>query len=124
MKLFILLSALSFLLLSAGKCGKKTVARKFKGRLEIAGICLNYTVKLLEGQIDTSKIETHWTDEMTGKSYTNVFALTNPCIFPKTIKQGDEFYFKIDTTVKQQCITCLAYYPKPQKNLSIVVIEK
>ena len=124
MKLFIILSALSFLILSVGKCDKKTTDTKYKGRLEIAGICLNYTIKLLEGNIDTSKIETHWTDEMTSKTYTDVFALVNPCVFPKNIKQGDEFYFKIDSAVKQQCITCLAYYPKPSKKLSIVVIEK
>jgi len=123
MKLFIFLSALS-LLLSADKCVKKTADTKYKARLEIAGICLNYTIKLLEGNIDTSKIEAHWTDEMTGKTYTNVFALVNPCNFPKTIKQGDEFYFKIDTGTKQQCITCLAYYPKPSKKMPIVVIEK
>ena len=123
MKLFLFLSAL-FLLLSSGDCNKKTVPGKFKGRLEIAGMCLNYTIKLLEGNIDTSKIESHWTDEMTGKSYTNVFSMTNPCLLPKNIKQGDEFYFKIDSVVKQQCITCLAYYPKPQKKLPIVVVEK
>jgi hypothetical protein len=123
MKLF-LLSSVLFLFLSSGDCHKKTASTNYKGRLEIAGICLNYTIKLLEGNIDTSQIESHWTDEMTGKSYTNVFALVNPCVFPANIKQGEEFYFKIDTAVKQQCITCLAYYPKPQKKLSIVVIEK
>jgi len=124
MKLFILLSALSSLLLSTGKCNKKDPDTNYKARLEIAGICLNYTIKLLEGDIDTSKIESHWTDEMTGKSYTNVFALVNPCVLPKDIKQGDEFYFKIDTATKKECITCMAYYPKPSKKLSIVVIEK
>jgi hypothetical protein len=123
MKLFFL-SSVFFLLLSSSDCNKKNSPEKFKGRLEIAGICLNYTIKLLEGNIDTSQIESYWTDEMTGKSYTNVFALVNPCVFPKNIKQGDEFYFRIDTAVKQQCITCLAYYPKPQKKLSIVVVEK
>src|SRR6185503_7180471 len=109
MKLFLLLTGLSFLLLSNDKCGKKNTAGKYKARLEIAGICLNYTIKLLEGDIDTSKIVTNWTDEMTSKSYTNVFALTNPCLLPKTIRQGDEFYFTIDFPVKQECITCLAY---------------
>ena len=123
MKLFIFLSALSLLILSTGDCHQKKDTAKYKGRLEIAGICLNYTIKLLEGDIDTSKIEAHWTDEMTGKSYTNVFALVNPCLLPKNIKQGDEFYFYIDTAIKKDCITCLAYYPKPSKKLPIVVIE-
>jgi len=124
MKLFVLLSAISVVMLSAGNCGKKTQTHKFKGRLEIAGICMNYTIKLLEGHIDTSKIAANWRDEVTGKSYTNVFALENPCYFPAFIKQGDEFYFFIDTSASKGCITCLAYYPKPLKKLPIIVIEK
>ena len=96
----------------------------YKGRLEIAGICMNYTIKLLEGEIDTSKITANWKDEVAGKSYTNVFALANPCTFPVSIKQGDEFYFYIDTSAGKGCITCMAYYPKPSKKLPITVIEK
>ena len=124
MKLFLLLSAISIVLLSAVKCGKKSGNAKYKGRLEIAGICMNYTIKVLEGRTDTSRIASHWTDEVTGKSYTNVFALENTCYFPSSIKQGDEFYFYIDTSVNKGCLTCLAYYPKPPKKLSITVIEK
>jgi hypothetical protein len=124
MKLFLLLSAISIIILSADKCGKKSGIVKYKGRLEIAGICMNYTIKVLEGRIDTSRIASRWTDEVTGKSYMNVFALQNPCYFPSSIKQGDEFYFYIDTAVNKGCLTCLAYYPKPSKKLSITVIEK
>ena len=116
---------MSMLMISAGDCGKKTEANvKYKGRLEIAGICMNYTIKLLQGNIDSSKIAANWTDETTGKSYTDVFRLDNPCNFPATIKQGDEFYFYIDTSAKKDCITCLAYYPTPSKKLSINVVEK
>src|SRR5215208_312464 len=98
MKLFVLLSAIWVLMLSEENCGKKTAQLKYKGRLEIAGMCMNYTIKLLEGKIDTSKIAANWKDEVTGKSYSNVFALANPCSFPASIKQGDEFYFYIDTS--------------------------
>jgi hypothetical protein len=102
MKLFILLSAIAILTLSESDCGtKKTMAGKYRGKLEIKGICSNYTIKLLEGNIDTSKIAAKWTDEMTNKSYTNVFALGNPCSFPKTIEQGDEFYFSVDTSTEK-----------------------
>jgi hypothetical protein len=103
---------------------KKNVTGKYKGRLEIKGICSNYTIKLLEGNIDTSKIAAKWTDEVTNKSYTNVFALGSPCRFPKNIEQGDEFYFTIDTSAEKGCIICLAYYPTPLKKLPIRVIEK
>ena len=125
MKLFIALAVVSILIVSAGDCGKKSEGQvKYKGRLEIAGICMNYTIKLLKGEIDRSKIATSWTDESTGKSYTGVFGLENPCNFPATIKQADEFYFHIVPPAKQDCITCLAYYPTPSKKLSIIVVEK
>ena len=125
MKLLIALFVMSMLTISAGDCSKKADGQvKYKGRLEIAGICMNYTIKLLKGEIDSSKIATNWTDETTGKAYTDVFGLGNPCNFPATIKQADEFYFYIDPTVKKDCITCLAYYPTPSKKLSIIVVEK
>jgi len=124
MKLFLLIYQLAILSLSSQTCHKQSSNGKYKGRLEVAGICMNYTIKLLDGKIDTSRISSNWTDEMTGKSYTKVFALGNPCSFPSSIKQGDEFYFFIDTATEKGCITCMAYYPKPPKKISIRVIEK
>ncbi|HEV8286328.1 MAG TPA: hypothetical protein VGQ09_18600 [Chitinophagaceae bacterium] len=123
MKLILLLYTIS-LSTSIDNCKSKVKKVKYKGRLEIAGICMNYTIKLLEGNIDTSKISASWRDEVTGKAYTNVFALANPCSFPTSIKQGDEFYFSIDTSSSKECMTCMAYYPKPPKKLPIKVIEK
>ena len=125
MKLFILLSAISVFILSVSDCSRKTTAKdKYKARLEIKGICANYTIKLLEGNIDTSKIAAKWIDEVTNKSYSNVFALENSCYFPDSIKQGDEFYFTIDPSLNKGCVKCLAYYPTPPKKLPIRVIEK
>lgn len=125
MKVFIALLVVSILTISAGDCSKKTTGKiKYKGRLEIAGICMNYTIKLLEGKLDTSQREASWKDEATGKTYSNVFGLVNPCTFPTTIKQADEFYFHIVPPAKEDCVTCLAYYPTPSKKLSIIVVEK
>ena len=124
MKSFCLIYALAIFTLSDHTCNKPMSHGKYKGRLEIAGICMNFTIKLLEGRMDTSRISSNWTDEATGKSYTDVFALANPCSFPHSIKQGDEFYFYIDTATEKGCITCLAYYPKPPKKLSIKVADK
>jgi hypothetical protein len=124
MKLFFLIFPVAILIFSSHTCNKQASHGKYKGRLEVAGICMNYTIKLLEGTIDTSRISSNWTDETTGKSYTHVFALGNPCSFPSSIKQGDEFYFSIDSTTDKGCVTCMAYYPKPPKKLSIRVIEK
>ncbi len=122
MKHLILLVLLAILLLSAGDCNKKTTA--YKGKLEVKGICMNYTIRLLEGRMDTSLIVPNWKDETTGRDYKNVFKLGSPCSFPGDIEQGDEFYFIIDTTMDKNCAVCMAYYPTPEKSLSIKVIKK
>ncbi len=106
------------------QCAKHNVSDTCrKGRLEVNGICGNYTIRLLEGRIDTANIVANWKDDVSGKTYSNVFALGNPCSFPSTINAGDEFYFTLDDA-KQQCAVCLAYYPTPPKKISIKVLDK
>jgi hypothetical protein len=95
----------------------------YKGQLVIKGLCMNYTIKLLEGNIDTSLIAAQWKDDHTDKMYSNVFALGSKCNFPPGIKEGDSFYFTIDNSTVQNCVVCLAYYPVPSKQLSIKVLE-
>lgn len=125
MKLFILLPVLFLLTVSAEKCGSKpNKPVTYKAKLETKALCMNYTLRLLEGNMDTSLVTASWTDEVTGKSYNNVFGLDNPCTFPAGIQQGDEFYFVIDTTRQKECAVCLAYYPTPPKKLVIKVVEK
>jgi hypothetical protein len=127
MKLLLFLSAVFVLTVSADKCGgKKETASNgiYKAKLETKALCMNYTLRLLEGNIDTSLIVANWTDESTGKSYSNVFGLGSPCTFPSNIAQGDDFYFKIDSSAKQECAVCMAYYPTPHRKLSIKVVEK
>lgn len=126
MKLLLLLSSIFLLTISADKCNskKKTEPGVYKAKLETKALCMNYTLRLLEGNLDTSTITTSWTDESTGKSHTNVFGLANPCNFPATIEQGDDFYFKIDSSGKQDCAVCMAFYPTPPKKLFIKVVEK
>ena len=126
MKLLFFLSSIFLLTVSADKCDskKKTETGIYKAKLEIKALCMNYTLRLLEGDLDTSLITASWSDESTGKSYTNVFGLGSRCTFPSTIEQGDDFYFKIDSSEKQDCAVCMAYYPTPPKKLSIKVVEK
>ncbi len=124
MKKIIFLSALTTLLLSNTDCSvKKASTVKYKGKLEIAAICMNYTISIKEGTMNAADIVANWTDETTTKSYTNVFKLGNLCDFPASIKQGDEFYFTIDTTKGKDCAVCMAYYPTPPKALSIKVVQ-
>ena len=94
----------------------------YKGRLEIKGGCMNYTISITSPDFDTSLAMASWADENTGKNYKNVFALKSRCTFPDNINAGDEFYFTIDSTTVQNCAVCLMYYPVPPKKLSIKVI--
>jgi len=143
MRLLVFLSCIFLLTVSAQNCNNKSsvkneltadsaTAKKidsdkvktYKGKLEIKAICMNYTLKLVEGSIDTSLISGNWMDETTRKSYQNVFALGNPCTFPATIEQGQDFNFVIDTSsVQKQCAVCMAYYPTPPKKLFIKVVQ-
>ncbi len=123
MRFLIFLGAIFLLTTSAEKCtGKKDDV--YKGKLTIKGLCMNYTVSLVEGDLDTSRMVANWTDDHSGKNHKNVFALENRCSFPSTIKEGDEFYFKIDSSANEDCIVCMAYYPVPPKKLSIRVVDK
>ena len=126
----ILVSAIFLVLLAVAentcrnkKDKNKASANCYKGRLEIKGGCMNYTVAIIEGSIDTSLVQASWTDENTGRNYKNVFALGSKCDFPNTINQGDEFYFQVDSTSSQNCAVCMMYYPVPSKKLSIKVVN-
>lgn len=121
-KTIIIAGFVSLILTAQKKCNNNSKNDScYKGRLEIKGICSNYTIKILEGNIDTSKVAASWTDENTGKAYTNVFALDSPCSFPADIEQGDEFYFTIRTERDKDCNVCMAYYPTPPNRLPISV---
>lgn len=125
MKLFLLLTALATMTLSNTECNNnKYSSKKFRGRLAIKGICYNYTIKLLKGTIDTSVISTEWKDPYTQKIHTNVFALADPCTFPVSINEGDEFDFELDISDSSPCIVCEAYYPTPSRSLKIKVLNK
>ena len=115
---------LIFLLTQATTCKKgKAGSNCFKARFEIKALCMNYTISVTEGKIDTSLVESKWTDPNTGKEYLNAFRLGSPCNFPSNLNQGDEFYFTIDNAVDNNCAVCKAYYPTPSKALNIRVIE-
>jgi hypothetical protein len=122
MKLFSFIPVVFVLAFTMNKCKNKKESTVYKGRLEVKGMCMNYTIKLLEGNLDTSMIVPEWKNEVTGKTHTNVFALGSVCSFPSTINEGDDFYFTIDSAYVSNCAVCLAYYPKPQKRIAIKVM--
>lgn len=127
MRYNILVGLFAYLLTVPGAvCGKSAEGNKpsatcLKGKLEVAGICRNYTISVQGANIDTSKVQASWTDPTTNKTYQNVFRLGSLCSFPEDIKEGDEFYFTISDKEDKDCVTCMAYYPTPQKQLFINV---
>ena len=124
MKSYLLAPVIFILVTTTNKCMNKNKSSVYKGKLEVKGMCMNYTIKLLDGNIDTSKLVSKWKNEITGKTHNNVFALGSVCNFPSIIKEGDEFYFTIDPTYVSNCAVCLAYYPKPAKSIAIKVVNK
>lgn len=128
MKLLLLASGVLLLSGSAQKCGSKKNSGEttgtYKARLETKALCMNYTLTLLEGSLDTSQVSSSWTDESKGKTFSNAFGLANPCDFPQSINEGDEFYFTIETAKTKDCAVCMAYYPTPPHKLTIKVVPQ
>lgn len=114
---------LFFVALTGFKCDKERLMSSpcYKGRLEIKGVCMNYTIKVVEGNIDPALINTTWTNPVNNTTYSNVFGLASVCDFPADIAQGDEFYFTIENNPNTGCGVCEAYYPTPPKKLHITV---
>jgi hypothetical protein len=125
MKLLAPLLIAAAMMLTAATCNKtatKSTATTqcYKGRLEIKGICMNYVIKLLEGNGNALNMDSSWTDESDGKVYQYVFALSNKCNFPD-LQEGDEFYFTISGKEDPSCNVCMAYRPVPASKNNIVV---
>lgn len=123
MRLGLITLLLSAVLLTGFQCCKEPLQRTscLKGRLEVKGICMNYTIKVLDGAIDSDLIQDTWTDPSTNKTHQNVFGLASVCDFPSDIAEGEEFYFTINSSPNTSCFVCEAYYPTPQKKLHISV---
>lgn len=113
-----------FLVLSA--CNKNELynceSEVYRGKLLIKGICMNYVIQLVDGDLDASLYEKQWTNPFDEQSYTNVFALESICTFPSSIEEGEEFNFVLNEET-QNCAVCLAYSPTPNKGISIKVCD-
>jgi hypothetical protein len=118
------LSGIVLVALTSSTCNKAAKSKTcFKARLEVKGICMNYTFTLLEGDTSVMKVVHKWVDENTSKTYYSAFALGNPCGFAD-LKEGEEFYFVADADAQVDCATCKAYYPTPPVRNNIKVVAK
>ena len=115
-----------FILLNIS-CNKSnnTLLTCFKGKLVLKGICMNYVIQIIEGDVDKSLFESLWQNPVNNTSYQNVFGLASICNFPSTINEGDEFYFSIPKRpIVQTCAQCKAYSPIPSKKINIEICNK
>lgn len=105
------------------KSAEKLNPSCYQGKLVLQGICMNYVIEAVNKDLDTNKVEPIWQNPMSGKVYSNIFALASVCTFPANIKEGDTFYFKVLNTPPKDnnCAQCLAYSPTPNKKLYIEV---
>ena len=118
---------LAFFVLLNISCNKSndTIQNCFKGKLVLKGLCMNYVIQIIEGDVDKALYESSWQNPSTKTTYQNVFGLGSICTFPSTINEGDEFYFTIPKNpIPQTCAQCMAYSPTPSKKISIEICNK
>jgi len=123
MKIKVIISIVFIILLNIS-CNKSndTSVTCFKGKLVLKGICMNYVIQIIEGDVDKSLYESSWQNPLTNTTYQNVFGLASTCTFPTTIKEWDEFYFSIPKNPTfPACADCKAYSPTPSKKISIEI---
>jgi len=118
---------LAFFVLLNISCNKSndTIQNCFKGKLVLKGLCMNYVIQIIEGDVDKALYESSWQNPSTKTTYQNVFGLGSICTFPSTINEGDEFYFSIPkSSIVQTCAQCMEYSPTPSKKISIEICNK
>jgi len=118
---------LAFFVLLNISCNKSndTIQNCFKGKLVLKGLCMNYVIQIIEGDVDKALYESSWQNPSTKTTYQNVFGLGSICTFPSTINEGDEFYFSIPkSSIVQTCAQCMAYSPTPSKMIYIQICNK
>ncbi|MFN5376237.1 MAG: hypothetical protein ACK492_07760 [Chitinophagaceae bacterium] len=112
-----------FTLISFTSCDKQVDVQQvvtdsacYKGKLMLVGLCGNAVVQVLDDRMNPSFYEKTWKDESTGIVYQNVMGNANYCSFPGNLKEGQEFYFRIDppTSLPPDCVNCKALSPTPQ----------
>ncbi len=93
-----------------------------KGILVKSGICGQRVIEITSQNKNGVTYAAQWTDELSKKTYKNVFTVENSCAFPAAIKEGDEFSFKLTSDTSNDCVQCRAYTPVPNEVNSIIVV--
>ena len=96
----------------------------FTGKL-LTGVCSQYMVQLVSGDLDPSKYVAAWEHPVNHKIYHNVFAIRNECYFGTTnVNIGDVFQFTVEAdSARENCVVCFIYEPTPPVSNTVKVIQ-
>jgi hypothetical protein len=92
-----------------------------KGILVKKGICGQRVIKITSQNKEGVGYAAQWKDEISGKTYENVFTVENYCSFPVSVNEGDEFTFKLTSDKTNDCVVCQSFTPVPGEKNSIIV---
>ncbi|MEO6915707.1 MAG: hypothetical protein ABI151_08725 [Chitinophagaceae bacterium] len=116
MKMF--LPFITLLIFSGFVCNKKVDGCLKAKVLRVS--CASFVVQVL----NQDSIGSYgWKDISGNGVYNNVFRVSNPCKIGMWAK-GEEFYFKINDTLKaQDCVACMMYDAPPEKSYMISAVS-
>lgn len=108
----------------ACKPSRTHLSGPFTGKV-IGGICSQYTIQLVSGDMDPARYVKTWKNDMTDSTYHNVFGLSNYCYFDQqNLHTGDTFqFYLVKDSVQQSCVVCFAYAPTPPIKNTIRVVS-
>jgi hypothetical protein len=84
-----------------------------KGQLVKKGICGHLVIAYVSGDSTGLQLNEQWKDTTTGKVYSHVFTVANPCDFPDNLNEGAQVDFSVVNKGLKQCSLCEAYTPVP-----------
>ena len=93
----------------------------YSGKLVKKGMCGQYVIEVKSPEAKGLQIAATWHDPSSSKTYDNVFTVSNPCEFPQTIQEGEDFQFSVVAEGDMSCAFCYAYTPTPAARNNIVV---
>jgi hypothetical protein len=108
------------------QCSKEEYESTYTGKVVLEGMCGRVVIKIIDGDLSmlpSGSYAANWTDSSTGLAYENVFMIGNICQLETILRAGDEFIFTPHDQPNNSCITCLAWSPAPQEQLSIKILS-
>ena len=95
------------------------------GRQINDGVCGNVVIQIISGNFDPSKVIASWKNPTNDSTYSNVFAVSNPCNYAHNgIRKGQRFNFQINDSVSDEaCAHCEIFVPVPSVSHAVVDVQ-